>query len=258
MAESTLSLGYVDFAARVARQLGYGYSSTNWTADQAIEISDIVQSGYRQFLFPPVDIWPTPHEWSFLKGLGTLALISGTYQYTLPDDFDGAEGTFTFASTDNMKGPLKIVDENVIRSLREGRGSVSGVPQYIAVYPTTITAGTSGQRFSAEIWPTPSANYTLSYKYSKLVSILSSASPYPLGGGAYGETILASCQHRAALEANDDAMAYMSKFIERMKASVAHDCLRFQPGYFGNLGRPIEGSEATFIPDGVLYNGVIP
>lgn len=257
MAESSLSLGYVDFAARVGRQLGYGYSSTNWTADQAIEISDLVQSGYRQFLFPPIMPGLTPHEWSFLRGTGTIVTVSGTYQYDFPDNFDGAEGTLTFSTTDGMQGPIRIVGESDIRNLREGQNNTLGVPRFIAIIPKTIAAGTVGQRFSALFWPTPSAVWTLTYKYQSHGSLLSAASPYPLGGMAHGETILASCQHRAALEANDDASAYMGKFIERMNVSIAHDRQRFDREYFGNQnGQLSDGSEP--VPLGVLYNGVLP
>jgi hypothetical protein len=257
MAESTLSLKYDDFAARVGRFLGYGYSSTNWTADQAIEISDLVNSGYRQFLFPPIMPGLTPHEWSFLRGTGTIVTVSGTYQYDFPDNFDGAEGTFSFGTSDGMHGPIRIVGEGDIRRLREGQNNSAGVPRFAAVTPKTVSAGSTGQRFQVSFWPTPNSVWTLTYKYQSHVSILSAASPYPLGGMAHGETILASCLHRAALEGNDDPAAYMSKFIERMNVSIAHDRQRFDREFFGNQNRTMmDGMEP--VPTGVLYNGVLP
>lgn len=257
MAESTLSMGFVQFAARTARFLGYGYSSTNWTADQLIEISDLVNSGYRQFLFPPIMPGLVPHEWSFLRGTGTLTTVSGTYQYDFPDNFDGAEGTFSFSTTDAMSGPIRIVGEGDIRRLREGQNNSAGVPRFIAITPKTVSAGTVGQRFQASLWPTPNGVWSLTYKYQSHVSVLSSASPYPLGGMAHGETILASCLHRAALEGNDDASAYMGKFIERMNVSIQHDRQRYDREYFGNQNMQLDDGMEP-VPLGVLYNGVIP
>jgi hypothetical protein len=77
MAESTLTLGYTDFQKTVGRLLGYGTTTASWSADQVSEVDDIIQSGLRQFYFPPYEQFSGfPYKWSFLYLPGTLTTIS--------------------------------------------------------------------------------------------------------------------------------------------------------------------------------------
>lgn len=73
MAESTLSLGFTDFMAEVADYLGWGRDSTLWGAARTAELDAMVQSGYRQFLYPPVlQGQGASHRWWFLRPVTTL------------------------------------------------------------------------------------------------------------------------------------------------------------------------------------------
>lgn len=77
MAESMLTLGYSDFQATVGRQLGYGTTIASWSTDQVNEVDEIIQSGLRQFYFPPYDQFSgSPYKWSFLYLPGTLTTVS--------------------------------------------------------------------------------------------------------------------------------------------------------------------------------------
>lgn len=77
MAESTLTLGYTDFQKTVGRLLGYGTTIASWSTEQVNEVDEIIQSGLRQFYFPPYDQFSgSPYKWSFLYLPATLTTIS--------------------------------------------------------------------------------------------------------------------------------------------------------------------------------------
>ncbi len=83
MAESTLSLDYVALMNFVSRFLGYGDDYTALSAGDSTIVDTTVQSGYRQFLFPP-PAGGQPHSWTFLKPVTTIvawsdiAAVAGT------------------------------------------------------------------------------------------------------------------------------------------------------------------------------------
>ena len=76
MSESTLTLGYPDYAALIGYYLGYGRTSGNWTPDQQSDIDDCINAGLRQFYYPPTPLNQVNHEWSFLRPITTLPIFS--------------------------------------------------------------------------------------------------------------------------------------------------------------------------------------
>lgn len=260
MAESTLSLSYTNLCSRVGRFLGYGPTSGNWLSAQVTQIDELVNSGYRLFLTPPAIDGIPEHEWTFMRPTTTQAIVSGTYNYTLPDSFGGIESVLTFASTDSQLGPIKIVGEEVIRKLREGQSSSTGIPCYAAIRPLNVSAGaTAGQRFEMILWPTPNGSYTLTYRYFALVSALSASLLYALGGQRHSETLLAACLARAEEEANDTRGIYWARFVESLKGSIRADQRGFEREYYGYNGdrSDREASHAVKgLPSRVTINGV--
>ena len=49
MAESTLSLSFTDFQARVGLFLGYGADPAAWDDDKEDDVDRVIQSGLRRF-----------------------------------------------------------------------------------------------------------------------------------------------------------------------------------------------------------------
>ena len=73
MAESTLSLKYLDIQVEVGRFLGFNVDPATWTPAQVAEVDRMIQAGYRQFLYPPaVEGVETGYEWSFLNPETTI------------------------------------------------------------------------------------------------------------------------------------------------------------------------------------------
>ncbi len=257
MAESTLSLEYVEIASRIARQVGYDPLAANRTADQVTQIDQVIQSGYRQFLFPHQIPGMTAHEWSFLRPFTTLVTVADDYNYTLPDAIGNIEGNMTFATTDNQTGPVVFVGEGEIRRRREANTS-TGRPQMFALKPLNVTTGASaGQRFEVILWPTPDGIYTLTYRYTALIDKLTTSLPYPLGGMIHGETILASCQARAEKEIDDvDGGPYFTEFMKRLQSSINSDRLLYGRELYGYNGNRDTRRGGRPNPSGVTYEGV--
>lgn len=293
MAEPGQALVFTDFQRRVAQILGYDRTPGNWSSNQTAEVNDIIQSGYRQFLYPFVP-GRGVYEWSFLRPTQTLVAwadttgttsgapvydaaaystvtattsifhptmigsdftfdTSGTdyeiYSYTsgtvikvvgdasgeasgdtctitatgnlaMPDDFGGTLDHLWFDS-DNSYNPLVCRSEGEILNLRSG-GAGNGVPQMFAVRPKT-TDGTVGQRFEMLVWPTPSTDYTLYYKYLTLRNELDGTYDYPLGGAQHAETVLLAILSEAEVFRDEAEGVYTQRFRRQLAASIAYD-----------------------------------
>lgn len=158
----------------------------------------------------------------------TVAASAGTsyalhrMAYTMPDDFGGIIGPFTYKPESQRWVDILIVPEGDLRSMRSRTGVArTGVPQYATIRPRA-TDGT-GQRNEVLFWPVPDSIYRLEYKYHALQNTLSS-DQYPLGGEALAQTILCSCLAYADRHYNDGRNPdVQAEFMQRLQASIDHD-----------------------------------
>ena len=254
MAESSLSQGYPDFESAVAFFLGYGVTAANWSVAQAAEVNEIVQSGYRQFFYPPPIAPGEPsHDWSFAKPLGTIVTQAALDNYPMPDDFGDILGDLTYGPNEYWS-VVKVVGEGALRELKQ-RGINSGRPFYAAITPLAAT-GVTGQRFQIYFWPVPTGVYHLTYRYIPNVGAISTGLPYGWGGSPHGDTILQSCLAIAEQRRDDTMDLHTRKFMERLTASVMFD-RRLTQAYFG---RNLDNSDTRDYPrpvriDSVTFNG---
>lgn len=260
MSESSLSLGYPDFAAAVGRFMGFGGTSGAWSSDETDIIDDIVQSGVRRFYFPaPTPEAPSGYRWSFVFIDATQALIAADYDYDAPDSFGGMVSPFTFATADTGYFALTKVSEAQIRVWQQSGGaSTSGPPRYFAVRPRD-SGGTTGQRHEFLFWPTPDGVYTLQYTHMALISKISTGAPYPLGGMAHCETILESCLAVAEERHDGEKGIHAAAYVERLAASIALDINTQGVDSFGIAG---DGGEVRmfrhFAANSITVDGVTP
>ncbi len=259
MAESTLSLTYVELRIEVAHMLGYGRTAANWSADQITEIDFIVQTGLQQFYFPPPQReGDMAHDWSFLKPTAALAILSNVEDYDAPDDFGFMEDDMTFAGTDYVRFPVQLVGEAEIRALRQLITTVTGRPQKVAYRPKTGMTGASGQRAQFLVWPTPDAAYTGTYRYGVLAGALTAALPYPYGGMTHGRCIMQSCKAAAELHLDDEQGPHFKQFQMMLAAAISQD-LKRTPEFLGqNVDRSDGRHERSqrLRTNRVSYNGV--
>lgn len=253
MAESSLSLGYPDILLAIGDYLGWTSTSGSWTAEELALAERIMASGLRQFYFPPALPNQPHHKWNFMWPVTTLSTVAEQADYDLPDDFGAANGDWTYAPNVTYQ-PLRVTGEARIRTLRQ-QTTAQRRPEMVAVR-AKASAGTTGQRFEAMLWPTPNAVYVLTYRYQALPSKLSAANPYPLGGVAHAETILASCLAAAEMQEEQQHGAQWQSFMERLSASIRED-QRQAPEVLGSYGRGgDDGRRWVRAPSATTYNGV--
>jgi hypothetical protein len=263
VAESTLTLNYVELCRRVGRMLGYGWQSGSWTTEQTTDIDDVVQRGYRQFLVPPpmTELGEKhSHEWSFLRPVTTIQTTAGVGDQDLPDGFGGiADQQLTYAPTTNWP-PVRIVGEGEIRAYRQS-GPSNARPRRAAIrVKATSTTGATGVRWEILWAPKPDSAYTLYYPRVILADRLNAAKPYPLGGAYHAETVLASVLAIAEMEQNGEAGPRQAYWRTRLQASIAYDRQHGCPANLGYSDDKSDRAKAT-LNDSIVYstvNGVLP
>ena len=104
--------------------------------------------------------------------------------------------------------------------------SDTGAPKYIAVRTKTFSP-TTGQRFEAIVYPTPSSavnSKVLTFQYVTLPDTLTNTNIYPMGGARHSETILSAVMAAAESRNDDDpAGPYMARFQQMLQSSIRQD-----------------------------------
>lgn len=234
MADSTLSLTYTDLLGIVCYFL-HGETYANCTSAEKTKADEIVNAGYRQFLYPPtLDGVPPGYEWSFLQPVTTLDTTADDADQDLPDDFGRLiSNGFDFEPGAQVPSVLADVGEGKIRKLRQ-QNDETGRPRVAGIRIKAGT-GTAGQRREVMWYPTPNDTYTLYYRYEALVDKLTTEAPYPLGAMKHAETLKNSCLAMAEALINDNEGIHQKNFHQSLLSSIARD-RREGTKFFGNVG----------------------
>jgi len=257
MAEPGISITYSDLASEVAQYLGYSRSSAEWTTKQSNEIDRYVQSGIRQFYYPPaVSEVTAGYEWSFLKPATTVDTVADQGEIELPADFGRLIGDVYFSPETGYPSIPQVTQGDILRFRQ--KNAESARPQLVAIRFKEGT-GTTGQRQEVMFYPTPDAVYTLHYQYEAFPYSLSYDRPYPLGGAKFSEVILESCLAVAEQRADNMQGTHYQRFAQLLADAVMRD-QRHKASFFGQIGdsggeRPDIGRRylGTFYP--ITYEG---
>lgn len=227
-APQSLQTDFGEIQRAVGRVLGIGRHPGSWGPNERADVRDIIRSGYRRYLWPPALIQSTKdergkeattsytHSWSWLKPTKTLTLANGTATYDLAEDFgEMVEGGFTF-TTDQQ--PAAIVTNEQILQM-QSQAARSGVPKYAAISPIDARQ----TKHQVTFYPTPDAEYTVSYTYAVAPPDLTETAPIPLGGPLHAETILEACLAAAEKTLHDTVGIHEAKFMECLARSVQAD-----------------------------------
>jgi hypothetical protein len=221
MAESELSVSYFDLLSDVGSFLGYGPNSENWSSAQLAEVDRYIQSGIRQFYYPPAAPGvEAGYEWSFLKPNTTLSTADADAAQDLPDDLGRIVGDLHYAAAERAC-PVVLTSEARINELLSA-SSDEGRPTHAAVR-FKAGAGENGQRQEIVWFPIPDATYVLTYRYEAYHGKLTQTKSYPLGGMRYSELITESCMSIAEQRANDEKGLHTQKFNELLVTAIAQD-----------------------------------
>ena len=233
-ASATLDLSYTDLQEEIGHYLGYDITDiSSWSAGETAEVDRCIQSGLRQFYYPPAvaDI-ESGYDWSFLKPTTTLTTTASDAVQDLPSDFGRLLGDFHFAST--VYAPsIVMVSEHRLQTLLS-QDTNENRPRFVAIR-SQGSVGLAVQVQEVAFWPIPSDAWTLTYRYEvyagKLVKL---TNPYPHGGMKHGETITESCLAMAEQRSNDEKGLHWNSFVAALAASIKQD-RKNSAKYFGAM-----------------------
>jgi hypothetical protein len=227
MADTTLGLTYQELRKNISQYMGFGGNLQAMADHEAEQVETAVLNGMRRFYF---NAWlpgaGASHTWSFLQNcLQTITTAASDYLYTLPDDFSKLSNRLVLATENTERKWLTQLNEGQIRQLRaEPNGLTEAVPRVFAIRPLTATPGAStGQRWEVMLHPIPDGVYTISYAYSVQAGRISTATPYPYGGGHHSHTILLACLAEAENMQKEGSAIQEQRYLTALAASISLD-----------------------------------
>ena len=217
----SLAVTYSDLAKSVAKFLGYDHA--NLTDEQKDEVDCIIQSGVRNFYYPPAMDGVDPNfEWSFLKMEGSVVTAPGVSEYLLPDGFNRFSGAIIIKDAENFQfRNAFIVPYGNVKSMLDN-GHRTGVPHYAASLGVN-QYGEKGQLRKLYLYPVPDAAYTLDFSADMDFGRLSDENPFPLGGAMYAELLRESCLAVAERDTNDEEGIHLAAFNRLIVSTIARD-----------------------------------
>jgi len=241
MAESGLSIGFPDLQVEVGVYLGIGPTAASWSAENTALVDRVIQSGIRQFYYPPSDNPRNVHEWSFLRPTTTLSTVVDQWEYDLPDDFSRIVGNLYYDDAISLTS-VPIIAYGTLLELRAQTDSSS--VSRVAAVRAKATDATTGQRSELLLHSPPDAVYVLTYQYEAFNGKLTAVAPYPLGGMKYAETIISSCLAVAEYRVNSERGIHWEKFLANLSTAVAGD-RNSGAVNFGYMGDPHNSTVST-------------
>lgn len=237
---SSLALQYTDLFNEVKRFLGYGGATATLTEAQTEEVDAYVQAGVRQFYYPPAinGVDPT-HEWSFMRPVGQVTTTTCSSTVLLPVGFGRLVGNVEFETSLHL--PAAVPCPEGLLMERISSREQSGPPRLVATRRRTAF-GENGQLCELLLWPTPDAEYLLTFRQESDGGKLSSAErPFPLGGARHSELVLESCLAIAEQRANDETGLHTAKFQAMLASAIVQD-RKFSAVFYGPTSSSSLGS----------------
>jgi hypothetical protein len=220
--QPNLLAGWSDFRSELAAWLGYGFDSSQWTADEILELNRHIQEAYRWILYPQtIPGEKTPHTWSWLEQTTTLTTTADDYDYTMPADYGSFVGHFLIWGSGVSYDPVWRTNDTDIL-LKRQFSEMDGRPQCFALRWAAQVAG-SNQRQEIILYPTPDAEYTLIYKYAVLTGPLSETNPYPLGGPRMSQLMMEAVKAIGETKKNGQRGDQWNVFVMQMQSAIALD-----------------------------------
>lgn len=230
----SLALSYNDLMKIVARFLGY--DATALTEDQKDEVDGYIQSGVRNFYYPPkMEGVDENFEWNFLRQQGAISTAAGVSDYKLPNGFGRITGQIRIACDPSLgvhKNIVVIPYGEIMRMMSAPR---TGVPRFAATI-SIKEYGDAGQKKKLVLFPIPDKTYALDFDCDADNGRLNAEDrPFPLGGTMFSELVKESCLAVAERDANDEEGIHVQNFNRLLVSMIARDH-KSGGQCFGNLG----------------------
>lgn len=224
--ESTLAIAYKELKSEVGFFLGYGrgsdFDDVAYTTLQLADINSCIKGGMRRFYFPATE--GLSHQWSFLKPVTRLTLLSGESSLRLPDDFGFLEGKVLVVDDEStLICSVPLMQHGYVRERLALYPTQTGPPTCAAWLPVKDTTAERGQRFDLKVYPIADQDYTLEVEYSLNPNFLTGSQPYAYGGPAHAETLVQACRAAAEQQLDDEIGVQTQLFEQRLAASLDMD-----------------------------------
>jgi hypothetical protein len=251
----------------VGRHIGAGPNPAAWSHGQEQLIAEALRRAKRKVYNPPIVMGERyPHDWSFLRPLGTIQTVAGQYAYDLPADFAQMYGPLTHSTQGSTLYPsINFIGEHIIRQLLQ-RQETTARPDRAAVR-VKQKGEHSSTAYELLLWPVPDDSYTIDFRY-RVNPDTSEANSLPAlvesmdlhGGDRYSEMFL-----EAAFLSADEIMGvkrsvHDERFIRAVMNAVGSDRLTSAPDSMGYNGDPSSRRQWTgdwheYDENVVTYNG---
>lgn len=243
MAELTLT--FRDLYNRVAKYLGT-YGDSGPTGNDLTDAKEIVNDGYRRFC--------TSFRWSFLHRTTTLSIVTGQWEYDLPEGFREVIVSFTYSLNEGYPP----IDNTGISWIMEARAE-SDVDSYPQVYAIRHGdhSNQSGSNYQAIFWPTPDNDYTLYYTYLMMPPTLVNDDDEPVGGSELSEVIKYCCLAEAEAFHDEREGVQESRAMRRLNEAIINDKGRRARHVGVNMDpryRSWQTARGEFRPNRVTFN----
>lgn len=228
----TLAVSYLDLQKVVAKFLGYDYD--NLLDSQRDEIDSYIQSGVRNFYYPPkMEGVDESFEWSFIRQRGAVVTEAGVDTYPLPEGFGRVAGQLEYEGI--RKNTVPVIPYGDVYHMLQSNGSRVGAPRFAAVVHEQAFT-TRGQSKRLVLFPRPDAAYTLRFTCDSDTGKLDpELRPFPLGGPMFSELVIESCLSVAEQRANDETGIHTENFNKLLVSMISRD-RRFSAQEFGAVG----------------------
>lgn len=245
----------------VGQAMTFGANPAAWTHGQTVEVSEVIRGGLRKF-YQPMTLpgERSPHNWSFLQPLFTMALSDGGSVYDLPDDFALIKGSVTYEAGSSVLYPsIEQASEETVR-YRLQREEASSRPSIYAVRPKKSDE-TVGTRYEILFWPVPEQDYNVTFRYAINPDQLKDDEALPLGGQPHAQTIIEACLAEAESKSGS-GNSRQKKFEVCLVSSVGHDREASAPDFISDSRGNSDGLDREFgnwhgyDENIVTYNGI--
>jgi hypothetical protein len=219
----------------IGREAGFDRDPVNWTAEQTVDVWDLLRNAVNQVHRPPrLPGEIAAYQWSFLRPMLTVQLRAGVEDYDLPKDFAYLDGRLYFIAQDRAVVELQRVNEGRIleRRQRTWSNSPQYYPQLFAICIKESTRVTE-QIYELKIWPRPDADYTVRGRYHARIAFVPDDAMVPLGGQEHAELFRASCMDLVEQMLDDDRGRRHDQFLEQLAASIDFDRKASTPATMG-------------------------
>jgi hypothetical protein len=214
--ESSLNYSFKDLYQDVLSYMG---SSRDDEGDALTTAKRRVNDAYRQFL---------ALDWSFLKKWKLIQVISGSWEYELPDDYVMLKSKFACSSQNIIYSPTEVSQEFLMK--QRAMSDTNGTPLYFAL--SCDYSKDEGVRWKVSFYPEPNLDLTYVYCYRVVTEELSSDDDIPFCPPDLSNVLRAFCL--AEVEAFDDEgekTAWTTKLYQTLLPQAIRNDLKKRPSH---------------------------